>query len=425
MMKEMHFLKDEIYLFKGPVRFRVKDGVAEAVGSILRKETESQFIPLGKSIPVEIREPGCIEILEGEMTSIEKLDHRTIPSEWDHLVEKIVAGSLKKIIIVGEMDTGKSFLATYIANQLVNRGKKVGVIDSDLGQSDIGPPGTIGLTILDKPIMFLQDARIDGLEFVGAHSAGLHMVNTLMSFKRIMERSIHLTDITVLNTSGWVMGDGGRLFVGATIDLFEPDVIVLMQRQGECEHLVKRIFPKSRIVSMTVSKKASETSKGDREKLRNLSSQKYFKNAKAITLDLDEVMTDNCFFHSGQVLSAIPLKTRKKILFAEKYPSFEGILVVSDKLLTPRELNELRTLGHRTIRNLRLDFADEALVGLRRGDYLLLDVGIIRNIDFINRKITVVTPYAGPVQDISVMQFGALKYKSDGTEDGFIEPGSF
>src|SRR5918999_822328 len=48
-------------------------------------------------------------------------------------------------MVIGEGDTGKTTLVTALANALVERGFRVAVLDADLGQSEIGPPTTIGL----------------------------------------------------------------------------------------------------------------------------------------------------------------------------------------------------------------------------------------------------------------------------------------
>lgn len=423
-MGEINFRNSEVYLFRGPVEFCVRQGALEAVGSRLESGTERHFIPLGKSIPVEARADAVIDLIRGSKENIEQLKERTIPEEWDLLAERIRRENARKVIVLGEMDTGKSFLTTYLANRLVGFGKKTGIIDSDLGQSDIGPPGTIGLALLERPVMFLPNAKVQSLEFVGAHSAGLHMVSMMQGFRRIVEESLRLAEATIVNTSGWIMGDGGRLLAGASIDLLEPDIIVLMQRKNECEHLVRRIFPKTRVVPLKVSRKASETSKGDREKLRNLASQTYFSRCRDLFLDWDSFETDQVFFKTGEPVRDLPLKTGKVIHFAEKYPSYEGLLVITSELLSEAEIVSLNRHGFSSVRNVALPYLEGILLGLRDERFHLCDVGILKGIDFKQGTIHILTPYTGRDSDIRIIQFGALRYRPDGTENGFLEPGS-
>ncbi|MBU1078157.1 MAG: hypothetical protein KKH98_12745, partial [Spirochaetes bacterium] len=325
MQKEI--LKNEVYLFVGPLEFKILKGKLEAVGCILQHKTHIQLlhtIPAGKSIPFECHKDSIIQIQSGDINNIKPLEKSTIPVQWDKLVARIKDKNLKRIIVLGEMDTGKSFFITYLANKLIQLKRKVGVIDSDLGQSDVGPPGTIAFTVLKEPILLLSDAAITGMEFVGSHSPGLHMVPTLVQFSKIMNQCLKMCDIMLVNTSGWVLGDGGRLLSRSKIDILDPDIIVLMQKEDECEHLVKTVFSKDMLIRLRASRKVLDTSKGDREKLRNLSSQKYFQNSKEMTLPLDKIETDKCFFKTGKSINDIASFTDKNILFAEKYPVFEG-----------------------------------------------------------------------------------------------------
>ncbi len=423
MQKQL--IKGKIFLFKGPISFKLLKGTIEAVGSIITTASGIQHIPLGKSIPVEALINSEIKITSKNINNIHEMKSRTIPKTWDNLIHKIIKNKLKKLIVLGEMDTGKSFFITYMANKLIQLKKRVGIIDSDLGQSDIGPPGTIGYTKLEKPIMFLNNAKLADLEFVGSHSPGMHMLTTIINFNRIIKKSIQDCDITLVNTSGWILGDGGRLVSKAKMSLLNPDIIVLMQREDECEHLVKTIYPSSKIVKLHVSKKASETSKSDREQLRNFSSQNYFNNSKLISLSFDQIETENCFFNTGKQIKNINKYIDQPIIFAEKYPIYEGCLIVSEKKLSNNSLNVLKKNGYFNIRNLSPDFANGALISLRNKNYKVVDLGIISNMNFNKKQINIVTPFKGDKNQIKIIQFGALKYKNDGTENGFFEPGNF
>ena len=50
------------------------------------------------------------------------------------------------IMVIGEIDTGKSTLVALIAQWFRENGKKVAVVDSDIGQSDVGPPGFVSVS---------------------------------------------------------------------------------------------------------------------------------------------------------------------------------------------------------------------------------------------------------------------------------------
>ena len=48
-------------------------------------------------------------------------------------------------VVIGEVNSGKTTLVARLASALFARGRSVGVLDADVGQSEIGPPTTVGL----------------------------------------------------------------------------------------------------------------------------------------------------------------------------------------------------------------------------------------------------------------------------------------
>ncbi len=407
--------KGDIYILKGPGKVRVKRGRMEAVGKSV-EENEEVFIPPGKTIPLEAEEKSTLSIEVKRPGEIRKIKERTIPSSWDDLISRIVKEKARTILVLGEVDTGKTFFATYLANKLLEKGVRPAVLDGDPGQSDIGIPGTLGLAVLKKQVVFLTQAKISALYFVGSHSPGLHFLPTIVGTKRLAEAGLKKANTVIVNTTGWVQSDGGRALKRSKIEILSPEIIVLLQRKDELEHLVKSYDPK-KIVRIHVSKKASFTSEKERKKLRELPSTRYFKGARKIRLPLERIATDRCYFGTGREMK-IP-----GTLYAERLSGFEGTLVVTQKPLPQERLNELgKELGN--IRNIVAGEEKGILVGLldEKGD--TLGMGRIEEIDYKKKGIFLTTP----VKDggrIRIIQFGSLRITPEGKEAGFISPGYF
>jgi len=393
----------------------VKRGRIEAVGKSV-KSGEEVFVPLGKSIPLEVKEKSTLSIDIKKPGEIKRIRERTIPSSWDNLLSRIVREKARTILVLGEVDTGKSFFATYLANKLLEQGVKPAVLDGDPGQSDIGIPGTLGLTALKKQVVFLTEASISAIYFVGSHSPGLHLLPTIVGTKRLAEIGRKKADTVIVNTTGWVQGDGGRVLKRSKMEVLSPEIVVLLQRNDELEHLVKSYGPE-KIVRINVSKKASFTSEEERKKLRELPSTRYFKGARKIRLPLERIATDRCYFGTGREMK-IP-----GTLYAEKLSGCEGTLVVTKKPLPQEKLNELpKELGN--IRNIVAGDEKGILVGLldKKGD--TLGMGRIEEIDYKKKKIFLLTPVRDEGK-IRVIQFGSLRITPEGREAGFASPGYF
>jgi polynucleotide 5'-hydroxyl-kinase GRC3/NOL9 len=150
------------------------------------------------------------------------------------------------IMLVGDTDTGKSTLATYLANTSIMQGLIPGVIDGDIGQGDLAPPTSIGATILSRQVVDLRDASDVSdsssssggdnvtssgsrlFEFVGCISPSGFEEAVARKLKSILERISLLADICIVNTDGYVSDDGGIQYKAMIAEKLQPDAIICM-----------------------------------------------------------------------------------------------------------------------------------------------------------------------------------------------------
>ncbi len=414
MSNQIELTDGEIYLMEGPVNIKVQTGEVEVVGARI-PAGESMEIPRGKTIPVEALSDTELTTEGSQDREPELLGKRSIPQSWDELVGEMEANRPSCVLVFGEMDTGKTFFSTYLTNRLLGTFDGVAVMDCDLGQSDIGPPGTVGLTIFNEPTVALDTVDVDEMAFVGAHSPGLHMVPFLSGIRRLADRALEEAEIVIVDTTGWVQGDGGRTVKQGKIDMLDPDKIVLLQKEEELEHLVHTVSPE-RVKRVKVSDKVTPTPPSERKGLRERSMTGYMKNNSLKTLDLNEFGLERTYFGSGQVLDLeIP-----GILHAEKLSAWEGILVVADEELSSEARETLADYGQ--IRLVQPGCEKGVLIGFTTEHDVCIGLGVIESIDYKNKVLKVHTPVENPT-DAYRIQFGSLRCKPDGSENGFIEPG--
>lgn len=407
-----------VYSISGPSRVRMIKGAADAVGKPI---VAGDFIdiPENKKIPFEFGERSEMEIECNMPEPAERLPERTIPQSWDDLVYRIFHEHARVVVVLGEMDSGKTFFCTYLANRLFGLHRKVAVVDCDAGQSDVGPPCTFGLTHMREPLLFLHDAKVDGLYFLGSHSPGLHMVHALIGVRQLTWQALKHEATVIVDTTGWVNGDGGRMLKGAKMDILLPDIVVLLQRERELEHLVKG-RPPHHIVRIKVSKKAAPTSPDVRKALRESLSTSYFKDGAMMELPLDTILTYRCYLFSGQPI----VVNHPAVLWAEKLPAYEGTLLVVKKPLSDKDRAQLSQALGPALRILVSGVERGVLVGLIDEKQHCQGMGILDSFDFTARKIRLFTP----VKDIRLihgMVIGSVRYTTSGAEAGFVEPGTF
>ena len=73
----------------------------------------------------------------------------------------------------------KAVICTYLVNKLVEEKCRVAVLDGDLGQSDIGPSGTVGYAVASKPMTELYDLKLQNAFFVGVTSPIMAIAKTI------------------------------------------------------------------------------------------------------------------------------------------------------------------------------------------------------------------------------------------------------
>lgn len=410
--------KDEFFLLNGPATLRVESGSVEIIAA--RKISgESVEVPLGKKIPLLGVEDAdlAIEAPEDALTRMEKT---SIPTEWDELAARIVGerkeGELYKILVLGEVDTGKTFFSTYLANRLNQQLGKVAILDCDSGQSDIGAPGTFGMLVLAEPAIFLSELDPTHMYFLGAHSPGLHFAPALAGVSEMLRKAEKDADALIIDTTGWVQGDGGRAIKKAKLDIVQPDLVILMQRGTELEHLVKHLSSE-KVVRLPVSKRASSTSQMDRKALREMVSKRYFKDAKVFEIPFKQVFTDRCYFLSGTKFDL------EGTLHAERLSAWEGTLVVTSGPLMPEQTRDWpKDLG--MLRNVIAGSEKGLMIALLDKNQNMLAVARLEELDFLNNTFRIRSNFKGALEQIKGIQFGSLKLNEAGEEAGFIEPGA-
>jgi len=201
----------------------------------------------------------------------------TVGPGWDEALER--ATSRRVTILVGECDSGKTALATFLANGLRRHGFRVGVVDADLGQSEIGPPTTIGLGLVQRPLTRLGDAEVAGLSFVGSTSPHGHVASTVAGTREMVERAIALeVERIIVDTSGLIAGPLGRALKQRKIEAVDPDLLICLERGEECA-FVGRVSEGRELLRLPVGEHARTRSTAERRRYRESALAAYFRGA--------------------------------------------------------------------------------------------------------------------------------------------------
>jgi polynucleotide 5'-hydroxyl-kinase GRC3/NOL9 len=320
-----------------------------------------------------------------------------IAPEWEPAVDAAMAAPLA--MLVGESDAGKTTLVTALANALLARGHAVGIVDADLGQSEIGPPTTVGLGRVTAPIGRPSEAELVALHFVGATSPAAGLAASLVAARRMVDRARAEGFARILvDTSGLVAGELGRTLKQAKIDLLEPDLVVALQRGRECEPILGAYAGAARplVLRLPALGTPRGRSQEDRRRYRARALRAYFAGAREATLDLGRVVLRTPPLFAGVPLSAGELAAAgetvgRRLVWGERRD--RDVLLVSVDRLSESEARAL-TGWFDTGAVVHWALADlvGALAGLDSRDRQTLGLAVVRGMDPAGRQLRVLTP---------------------------------
>jgi polynucleotide 5'-hydroxyl-kinase GRC3/NOL9 len=149
-------------------------------------------------------------------------------------IDKIAARP-GRVFVVGGVDSGKTTFTRTLARAGVAAGHVVAIVDADLGQSTIGPPGTVGLKIVRTAEDLGTDAY-DALAFVGAMSPRSHFLPLVTGTAKLVMRAIEMgARLTIVDTSGLIDGVAGQRLKLTKAELCRPHHVVSLAHGGELE----------------------------------------------------------------------------------------------------------------------------------------------------------------------------------------------
>ncbi len=200
--------KGKTLLVDGPASVSLLSGRISVLGAPFRIG-DKIIVRDGKRVPFGVRKKATFDLMLGEGASFKEIDGGTVPPSWENTAKEVL--SLKKpvtVMVMGGVDSGKTSFCTFLANEALRKKWKTGVIDADLGQSDVGPPSTIGFNFVSEPVKDLFEIKAENACFVGLTSpsgAVNKVIKGITELKNgIMEAD---ADFLIVNTDGWVEGE--------------------------------------------------------------------------------------------------------------------------------------------------------------------------------------------------------------------------
>ncbi len=348
----------------------------------------------------------------GEDSAIEEAESNTIPPSWQKAVEESL--KLEKpavVMVMGGTDSGKTSICTFLANSALKAKRKTAIIDADLGQSDIGPPTTVGLAYTSMPLKDLFHLEAEAVCFVGFTSPGGaedRVAFCIGDFKQIAIDSG--ADFVVINTDGWIDGEKAVEYKVLLAKKIAPDILVGIERGEELKPLLSRLDKKA----VQIVESPSAIQKRDREKrkaLRELGYKKHLKNAKVEAFPLSWIRIEGIhsspkLFISNERLKRIGEVLGVQPIFCEETVEALWIVLKHSKSLDLEGLVRSEEVFKKKVRLAREGDEKGLIVGLHNVEDRFLGLGVLYGIDYKRKIMKISTPVS---QDINSIRIGNVR----------------
>lgn len=309
----------------GPAKINVISGLIEIFGAKI-KAGESVIVKRYKSIYVKALSDSKLNI--SSEAYVKSVESDGIPDDWRRLSLQIL-NFKGKIMVLGGIDSGKNTLITFLSNQLFDLGFKIGVLDADVGQNELGPPTTLALGLVNRPLTSLDRLELLNCIFVGSTSPAYVYKRVFNGLNKLIAASSNFNfDYLFINTTGWI-SNGGVKFKVEKIKLVKPDVIIGIQRENELEPIFNSIGNEYVVFKVPASQMVRARDRSDRKMIRQMNYFKWFTNAMNKRVLISELYGIEPNIFGGYQLDDLKFKRISELLGVDIVSS----LIINDKLI--------------------------------------------------------------------------------------------
>jgi len=426
----IHKIKSgETLIVEGPARIVVDEGELTIIGAPIR-QGDAIIVKKSRHVALEGTTDSILKISLGASASasVDLLNTSTIPLEWTELAETLNKRILPfRAVFFGDVDTGKTTFVTYLANLFYQWGRRTGILSTDLGQ---GFPGLITLYQLETPIIDMAEIAPTDAFFVGSTTPDCFENRVMIGTQSMLKKAESLgIEALFVDTTGWVYGFKARELKKSLIQLIQPDLLIVVERERELEHLIRPFLNSTKVHRMPVSPKIRYRDRTDRKFLRESMLSKQLSGSDTITFHFKEVSFLNSFLNTGEIVSGtLSEKISEIIGYVPEYIELcHDVIIIAENPETPLSENMIEKFQeefpHLPIQIINAGIIENVLVGLLDFQNTFLGYGVVTNIDFFKHLISIYTPVSK--ENIASIQFGSFKVTQDGQELCWIHPWSF
>lgn len=419
---EQRVERGKTLLVDGPACITIRSGSMRSFGALL-KASDHLVVRWGRRIPFEALEDSQVEISLGNAASFSIVDEDPIPNSWKEAASKTLSTSGRvEVAVLGGVDSGKTSFCTYLANMALNNGRKVALVDGDLGQSDIGPPGTLGLSLMRKSAVDLVNLPLADAIFIGSTSPYGVVGQVINGLLRLRDKAVEMgSDFIIVNTDGWVEGAEAVRYKCQLVDALKPTFTALVQSGESLNPLVDSLVNvKTHLLTVETPKNVKRRDRETRKIIRETLYRRYLRDAKIRTIPLSWIKLHGSLELSGKIDQSLKKKVEEiigdRLIYCENLQSCIILVLKEGSVLSEDEKLKIASEFNKPVRIINEGDEKGLLISLEDNEGKFLGIGIINSIDYGRGVLKAYTNVNGTVSKVCV---GQIKLSEKGSEIDF------
>ena len=359
-------------------------------------------------------------------------DTYQVNPDWRKLASQVV-NPQQIVLVIGATDAGKSTFCRFLADFALAKGFKVACVDADVGQSQIGPPTTIGvksfvprietqLPSAQEPILesgqnrgekdIVLDGTADRLYFVGDVSPKGHFLETLTGIRLMVDSAREAdADFITVDTTGYVHDRSAVILKQHKIELIRPNHLVCIGRSTEFKQITACYSQQTWLnIHYLLPHRSVRLKSGHlRSRYRKDRFDRYFSESRLQQLPFEQIRGGRTPFFIGRIANEKELEILARLAETQVHHAEWGnrtLCCIVSKHLSKATISHIKNYLSLTRVTVELhDYFERRLVGLIDSTGNISAIGVIEAVDFQKRELSVRCK-TDAVKQACAIQFG-------------------